>query len=228
MTYEYKYPRPGLTSDIAAFTIIDNDLRVALIKRGIEPFINSWALPGGYVRENEEPKFCAKREMSEETGFSIPYSYLNQFFTFGEPNRDPRGWVVSIAFYALVPFSEANKLTLKPGSDAVEAKWFSCNNLPNLAFDHAEIIKAASTQLRIDIFGADKIARAEEVFGFLPQKFTLAQLQNVFETIKGERLDKRNFRKWISESFDLKDTGLKEVGSRHRPAALFEYVGVSN
>ena len=221
MPYEYKYPRPGLTTDTVAFTILDDALSVALIKRGIEPFLGKWALPGGYVRENEAPAECAVREMSEETGYAIPFSYLSNFAIYGDAGRDPRGWIVSAAFYALVPQNQSSKLTLKPDSDAAEAEWFRLDALPELAFDHAQIVADAYSRLRTDVFGEDRVSRAEEVFGFLPEEFTIAQLRSTFEAIKGQPIDKKNFRKWITEAFELVDTGRKETGGRHRPAALF-------
>jgi len=139
----YKYPRPAVTTDSVIFGFDESDLKILLIKRGIEPYKNSWALPGGFVRETESADDGAKRELKEETG--LENIYIEQLYTFSKPDRDPRGRVISIAYFALVKLSDYSP---KGGTDASEAKWFSVNDIPNLAFDHEKIIHTALSRLK--------------------------------------------------------------------------------
>ncbi len=142
MVYTYNYPRPSITIDIALFCKMNNNWSILLIKRGQEPFKNSWALPGGFVDIDEELMDAAKRELKEETNLSI--NNLYQFKTYGTLERDPRGRTISIVHWGII--LEANSKA-RGGDDAKEAKWFLLEKLPNLAFDHENIIEDAITQL---------------------------------------------------------------------------------
>lgn len=215
MSYTYDYPHPAVTADICIFSIREGTLKVLLIQRLIQPFKDSWAIPGGFIKMDEDLVTGALRELAEETGVSdVP---LEQLGAYGAPDRDPRERVITVAFMALVP---SDQMVLAAATDAADAQWFDMDELPPLAFDHDRILADARARL------ADKVTNrvtetAKSAFQFLPQKFTLAQAQAVFETLKGEPLDKRNFRKWIAANWDLVDLKEKTSGGRHRPAALY-------
>ncbi|PWE26614.1 NUDIX hydrolase [Pararhodobacter marinus] len=215
MSYTYEFPRPSVTTDILVFSIRDAVLQVLLIERKFDPFKGAWAIPGGFVQMEEDLMQGALRELEEETGLAgIP---IRQLGAYGEPGRDPRGRVITIAFIALVPSAD---LIAKGGSDAQDARWFPVDDLPPLAFDHAQIVADGRAQLARDVTASIKDS-ALVAFDFLPAKFTLSQAQEVFETLRGEAMDKRNFRKWLSNEWTIEDTGEKSTGGRHRPAALF-------
>ncbi|WP_370204902.1 NUDIX hydrolase [Pararhodobacter marinus] len=219
MSYTYEFPRPSVTTDILVFSIRDAVLQVLLIERKFDPFKGAWAIPGGFVQMEEDLMQGALRELEEETGLAgIP---IRQLGAYGEPGRDPRGRVITIAFIALVPSAD---LIAKGGSDAQDARWFPVDDLPPLAFDHAQIVADGRAQLARDVTASIKDS-ALVAFDFLPAKFTLSQAQEVFETLRGEAMDKRNFRKWLSNEWTIEDTGEKSTGGRHRPAALFRLKG---
>lgn len=196
--------------DIIVFTVINNDLKVLLINRIVEPK-DIWAVPGGFVLQNESLDDAAKRELLEETG--VKDVYLEQLYTFGDPKRDPRGRVISAAYFALV---NAEKVSLKSGSDAKEVKWFSIKKIPKLAFDHNEIVDYAKRRL------AWKLEYTNVVYSLLPRYFSLTQLQKAYETVVGRELDKRNFRRKFLSTGLIKATTIKEGGA-HRPALLYEF-----
>lgn len=210
MAFAYEHARPSLTVDCVVFGFDEGDLKVALIRRGIEPFKGKWALPGGFVKMEETLEAAAKRELAEETG--LKEVYLEQLYTFGEPERDPRGRTVSVAYYALVSL---HGRALEASTDAAEVAWFSVEELPTLAFDHAGIVKVAVTRLR------GKVRYAPIGFELLPARFTLSQLQHLYETILGRELDKRNFRKKILGMDILKETDEIERDVSHRAARLY-------
>jgi len=203
------YPQPSVTVDIIIFTIQEKKLKVLLVKRGIEPFKGMWAIPGGFVRINESLEEAAERELKEETG--VEADYLEQLYTFGDVKRDPRGRVITVVYFALI---KPEKINLKASTDAFEAKWFSVNNLPKLAFDHAKILKYALKRLRW------KFEYTTTAFSLLPKKFTLTQLQEIYEIVLGKKFDKRNFRKKILSLKILKKSG-KEKNVSHRPSQLY-------
>lgn len=209
--FKYDYPHPAVTTDIVIFTVKDNDLQLLLIKRGEEPFKGEWALPGGFLQIDESLDECSKRELKEETGVSNVY--LEQLYTFGGVKRDPRERVISVAYFALVP---SEKLNLKADTDADEVEWFKHNKIPNLAFDHKNIIEAAYTRLK------DKLSYSTIAFQLMPKEFTLTEIQSVYETILDEKLDKRNFRKLIHGLDVLKETNKSRKEGAHRPAKLFQ------
>ena len=197
--------------DIVIFTIQGSALKVLLVKRRIPPFKDQLALPGGFVLPDEDLDEAARRELREETG--VTDVYLEQLYSFGEPARDPRGRIVSIAYFALVSADHQ----IQAGSDAAEATWWPAQQIPTLAFDHAKILGYAIERLR------NKLEYTTVGFQLLPSKFTLGDLQAVYEAILSRELDKRNFRRKIAELKILK--ALKEYRSDiGRPAQLFQFV----
>lgn len=211
MPFTYEYPRPALTVDCVVFGFDGGDLRVLLIRRALEPFLGSWALPGGFVDMAEDLDQAARRELQEETHLS--QVYLEQLFTFGTPGRDPRGRVVSVAYYALV---RPDQHPAKGDSDASEAAWHPADQLPPLAFDHTQIIAKALDRLR------GKVRYQPVGFELLPKHFTLTQLQSLYEAILGRTIDKRNFRKKLL-AFDLLIPLDKFTSGAHRPARLYRF-----
>ena len=209
-SYSYPYPHPALTTDVVLFTIGERRLDVLLILRAREPHRGMWALPGGFVGIDEELEACALRELQEETGVSGVY--LEQLYTFGQPGRDPRERVITVAYCALVPL---DRLRLRAGSDARAAQWFALDALPPLAFDHAEIIAKAHQRL------AAKLDYSTIALQFMPGEFTLGDLQQVYEIIGGAPLDKRNFRKKVMGYGCLKATRRQRRNGNHRPARLY-------
>ena len=206
------YPRPSVTADIVIFTLRERRLHVLLIQRGEAPEPGKWAIPGGFLRENESPEEAARRELTEETG--VEAALLEQFRAYGAPGRDPRGWVITIAYTALLP---SDALILRADTDAADARWFGIEALPfPLAFDHAQILADALASLRARLESTN-VAR-----GLLPARFTLTQLQDVYEALLGAPLDKRNFRKWILTLGLAVPTDQQARGS-HRPALLYEF-----
>lgn len=210
--YCYEYPRPALTVDIVIFTLRENHLQVLLIQRGEPPFFGMWALPGGFVRMEESLERAALRELEEETG--VVDTYLEQLYTYGEPNRDPRGRVVTVTYFALIPADK--KVRFDGGSDVTRATWFRVDQLPELAFDHAPMINYALRRLRY------KLEYTAVGFELLPESFTLSELQYTYEIILGEKLDKRNFRRRVLEAGVIEPTPSMRSGEG-RPARLFRY-----
>lgn len=200
-----------ITVDIVLFTILERQLHVLLIRRLAEPFRGSYALPGGFVLENESVDEAAHRELQEETG--VEKVFLEQLYTFGEPNRDPRGRVITVAYYALV----ANSHILRSGTDAADAAWFALNKLPPVAFDHQYIIEYAQQRLR------NKLDYSNVGFELLPEKFTLTELQLVHEAILGANLDKRNFRRKILQQGIVEPSKEWQKTGR-KPAQLYRFV----
>ncbi len=207
-----KYKRPSVTADILVFTVQDNELKIALVKRGLWPFEGRWALPGGFVKMKETLENAAKRELREETG--VKNVYLEQLYTFGDVKRDPRTRVITVAHFALVP---SENIKLSAATDAKEVKWFFVKKLPPLAFDHKKIIQRGLARLR------SKIGYTNIVWGLLPKKFRLSQLQNIYEAVLGKKVDKRNFRRKMLALGLLAPTGQKEVDGAHRPAMLYKF-----
>src|SRR2546421_4742124 len=212
MPYTYQYPRAALTVDCVVFGYDESELKVLLIERGLQPFKGHWALPGGFVRVEERLDDAARRELVEETG--LKNVFLEQLYTLGAVDRDPRERVVSVAYYALVKLADFNT---KAATDAVDARWFPISKVPRLAFDHADILATGLTRLK------GKVRYQPIGFELLPPKFTLSQLQHLYEAVQGAELDKRNFRKKVL-SFDLLvPLQEKQMAGRHRPAQLFRF-----
>ena len=183
-----------------------------LIERGLDPFKGSWALPGGFVEIDESLDEAARRELEEET--SLKNIFLEQLYTFSDPERDPRDRVISAAHYALVRLSDHR---LQAATDAKDARWFDVQQLPPLAFDHAKILQMAKERLQ------GKVRYQPIGFELLPKKFTLRQLQQLYEVVLERELDKRNFRKKILSMEILKELDEYESGVAHRAARLFRF-----
>jgi 8-oxo-dGTP diphosphatase len=210
--YTYEFPRPALTVDVVIFTLRENRLHALLVQRAEPPFDGMWALPGGFVDIDESLEAAASRELAEETG--LQQAYLEQLYTYGEPQRDPRGRVVTVAYFALIPADAPFRA--EGGSDARQARWFGVDCLPELAFDHAEIVGYALRRLRY------KLEYTAAGFELLPDEFTLSELQRTYEMILGELLDKRNFRRRILEAGVIEPTPRLRSGEG-RPARLYRY-----
>lgn len=212
MIHTYQYPRAALTVDCVVFGFDDGDLKVLLIERALSPFKGSWALPGGFVRVDETLDEAARRELQEEAG--LQEVFLEQLYTFGKVDRDPRERVVSVAYYALVKMAD---FSTKAATDAADARWFPISKVPKLAFDHAEILAAALARLK------GKVRYQPIGFELLPPKFTLSQLQHLYEVVLETELDKRNFRKKVLSFGLLVPLKETQMAGRHRPAQLFRF-----
>jgi 8-oxo-dGTP diphosphatase len=210
--FSYKYPRAALTVDCVVFGFDEGELNVLLIERGLQPFKGRWALPGGFVRVDETLDEAARRELAEETG--LKNVFLEQLYTFGVVDRDPRERVVSVAHYALVKLSDHRA---KAATDAANAQWFPVSKLPKLAFDHTEILRTALARLQ------GKVRYQPIGFELLPEKFTLSQLQHLYEAVLETELDKRNFRKKVLSFGLLVPLKETQMVGRHRPAQLFKF-----
>ena len=210
MSYTYEYPHPAVTVDVVVFTIHDNDLKVLLIQRAGEPFEGMWALPGGFVGMRESLRRAAWRELKEETGVSA--AFLEQLGAFGHPDRDPRERVITVAYYALVPF---DRLKIHAASDARDARLFSITDLPELAFDHPKILRRARERLKT------KLDDAVVALQLVPEAFTLSELQRVHEVILDAAIDKRNFRKRLLKLGLVEPAGAERRTGPHRPARLY-------
>ena len=178
--YCYKYPRPAVTTDCVIFGFDMKGLSVLLVQRGIDPYKGCWAFPGGFLNMDEDAETGARRELREETGFVA--NTIEQFGTFTEVGRDPRGRVITIAYYALVQQGEVHG-----GDDAEVAQWFPITDIPALAFDHDRILRIALKTLK------EKIHFQPIGFELLPEVFTMPQLQHLYESILEVKFDRRNF-----------------------------------
>jgi len=204
-------PDLRITVDIVIFSVRNGSLQVLLVKRGVPPFEGQHAIPGGFIREDESPEEAAQRELYEETG--VRNVFLEQLYTFGDPKRDPRGRVVTITYYALIA---SDKLSVVAGADAADASWFPVAGLPPLAFDHRKILDYALERLR------NKLEYTTVGFELLPEKFTLSELQSVYQAILGRQLDKRNFRRKVALLGILKPLREWQRTGR-KPARLFRF-----
>jgi len=205
----HKYEKPSVTVDIVIYTIQDNDLKVLLVKRGIEPFKDKWAIPGGFVKINESLEEAAKRELKEETG--VADVYLEQLYSFGDPKRDPRGRVITIAYMALI---NSEKIKLKAATDVLEVQWFSIKKIPPLAFDHRNILDYSLKRLKW------KFEYTTVAFSLLSKKFAISEIQKIYEIVFNQQFDKRNFSKKILSLNILKEEEIKKDVS-HRPPMLY-------
>jgi 8-oxo-dGTP diphosphatase len=210
-TFSYPYPHPAVTTDVVVFTIREHRLCILLIRRANPPFKGCWALPGGFLDIDEDLDACAKRELAEETG--IRGVYLEQLYTFGTTGRDPRERVISVTYYALIPQSAV--AAPRAASDAADVGWHAFEALPELAFDHAEIVAMAHRRL------VAKLDYSTIAFQFMGETFTLSELQSVYETLLNQPLDKRNFRKRILSLALIEATGEQRRNGKHRPARVY-------
>lgn len=210
--FTYRYARPALAVDCVVFGVDDDDLKVLLIRRAIDPFLGRWALPGGFVHIDETVEEAARRELREEAG--IDRAVLEQLHVFSGLDRDPRERVVTVAHYALVKLSDH---AVRAATDAREAAWFGVDDLPSLAFDHESIVEMAVDKLRT------KVKQTPIGLELLPKKFTLTQLQRVYEKVLDREIDKRNFRKKVLATGLLLETDEVEQDVAHRAARLFRF-----
>lgn len=212
--YSYEYPRPSVTVDIVVYGYDGGkELKLLLIQRGSDPFKGSWALPGGFVDMDEDLETAALRELEEETG--VRDLFVEQLYTFGKPGRDPRGRVISVGYFSLVNLQDHPAVA---ASDAAKAEWFPLNKLPELAFDHSQIISMANNRL------AAKVRYQPIGFELLPEQFTLGQLQQLYETVLNvdKGFNKRNFRTRILRTGILEEVG-RQRNVAHRPAVLYKF-----
>jgi len=198
--------------DVVLFTIQGGTLKVLLVKRQQPPYRGAWALPGGLVSAEESVDAAALRELQEET--NIGNVYLEQLYTFGDMERDPRGRVVTVSYYALVNWQ---RFQLKARQRVSQADWFPVKRLPVLAFDHRRIVDYALERLR------NKLNYTTIGFQLLPREFTLTELQGAYEVILSQRLDKRNFRRKMLQLGVLRSTEAFKANGRQRPARLYTF-----
>lgn len=210
MSYTYDYPHPAVSVDVVAFAVRDGHLEVLLIERAGPPFAGMHALPGGFVGIDESLKHAAFRELREETGVSA--AFLEQLHTFGQPGRDPRERVISVAYVSLVA---ADRLEVRAASDAAAAAWFDVERVPELAFDHRRILDLALR--RLDERGGDPAVAIR----LMPARFTMSELKQTYEALTRRPVDKRNFTKRVRATGMLEATGESRRHGAHRPAALY-------
>lgn len=208
--FTYKYPHPAVTTDNVIFGFDGSQLRVLLIERGIEPFKGKWAFPGGFLDIDESAEEGALRELREETG--LTGAYIEQFYTFSDPNRDPRERVITIAYYALVRMQD-----VIGGDDAARAQWFALDEVPQLAFDHDLILRKALSRLR------ERIHFHPIGFELLPEKFTMKELQSLYEAILQVKFDRRNFAKKMLHLELLEQLDETAWPTAKREAFLFRF-----
>lgn len=210
MTKRYEFT--VVATDVVIFSVQEKNLRVLLIEMKKSPFQGSWAVPGGLVKSDESLSNAAKRILSEKAG--VTGVYLEQLAAFGEPNRDPFGRVVSVAYFSLIP---SDQHALQTTSEYADIRWFPVRRLPKLAYDHQEVIRTAMERLRA------KLAYTTIARNLLPQEFSLSDLQAIYEIILGKLVDKRNFRKKILGLGLVKSVGKKRRGGASRPAELYRF-----
>jgi len=208
--YKYDYPHPAVTVDIIIFSIRDGELKLLLIRRALDPFKGEWALPGGFIHMDEDLETAARRELEEETG--VKDVFLEQLYTYGKLGRDPRERIITVAYFALIP---SDKIRLQAATDAEAVGWFGINELPVLAFDHKDIVDSAYKRL------IGKLDYSTIAFQFMNEQFTLSELQQVYEIILQDEIDKRNFRKWALALDQIEETGEKYRKGTHRPVKLY-------
>lgn len=207
-----QYLNPSLTVDVVVFTIVEGELKVLLIKRPHNPFCGFYALPGGFLLKGETMEKAVERLIHDKAG--VKKIYFEQLYTFGGLDRDPRGPVFSVAYFALMP---KEKIVFADLADAQSPEFWPVKKLPRMAFDHAQIIKYAQSRLQM------KLEYTNVAYSLLPQNFTLTQLQKIYETILEKKIDKRNFRKKYDKLGLLTDTHKILKGERARPARLFSF-----
>lgn len=211
-----KYQKPSVTCDMIICTVMDGKLKVLLIKRAHPPYRGSWAIPGGFIQVElkETLEQAAARELQEETG--LTGIRVEQLKTYGDPKRDPRMRVITVAYYALVPFDQIDGM-VRAGDDAAEAVWFDMENLPKLAFDHDGILSDALMRIRA------RIQYVNIAFSLVPKAFTWAELQSVYEAVLGRSLVASNFRRYIKRMWVLQPVG-REKNKIGRPSGRFQFL----
>jgi 8-oxo-dGTP diphosphatase len=206
------YEQPGVTVDLVIFTVSEDALKAMLVRRAEAPYSGYWSLPGGFLRTGESLEDAALRALKEKTG--VENVYLEQLYTFGEPGRDPRTRVITVAYFALIPWKNLEQPDSKKITDLT---WHPVDQLPRLAFDHKEILNYAVRRLR------SKVSYSNIVYGLMPKQFRLSELQRMYEIIINDSLDKRNFRKQMLATGLLQETGKKDINGAHRPAKLYQF-----
>jgi 8-oxo-dGTP diphosphatase len=212
-----RFNRPSVAVDITVFTVQDQQLKVLLIQRGAPPFEGKWALPGGFLNKAKDKSLddAVLRELQEETGAIAPY--IEQLYTFGNADRDPRDWTVSVAYFALIA---VDKVNLRAGSDAQSTKWWAVRGSKvnaKLAFDHGEILSMAVARLR------SKLEYTAIAGYLLGDEFTLPHLQSTYEIILGVKLDKTAFRRNLQRAKIVRETKRMEERKAHRPAKYYQF-----
>lgn len=210
MPYTYDYPHPSVTVDIVVFTLRAGHFEVLLVRRGQPPYEGLWALPGGFVGIDESLRRAAWRELREETGVNA--AYLEQLYTFGRPDRDPRERVISVAYLALLP---PGRYPIRADSDAIEVDWWPVDDPPALAFDHARILHKATERIR------GRLSYSSVALQLMPAEFTMPELQQAYEAILGVPQDRRNFQKKILALGIVEPAGESRRQGMHRPARLY-------
>jgi 8-oxo-dGTP diphosphatase len=205
-----QYETPLVTVDIVVFTLEYNSLKVLLVQRQQAPYEKMWAIPGGFIYVGETLEEAAARWLREKT--NVENIYLEQLYAFGDPARDPRARVITVSYYALV---RQEKLAFEANDDGVG--WFDVHQPPELAFDHQRIVQYALQRLK------ERLETSGIAFQLLPEKFTLTELQRVYELILHKQLDKRNFRKKMLSSGILREIGETKMEGYHRPAQLYVF-----
>jgi 8-oxo-dGTP diphosphatase len=206
------YERPSVTVDLVVFTVSEDTLKAMLVRRVEAPYSGYWSLPGGFINISESLEEAALRVLREETG--VENVYIEQLYTFGEPDRDPRARVITVAYFALIPWKQLDQ----PESQKIAGiTWHPVDTLPRLAFDHKEILNYAVRRLRA------KVSYSNIVYGLMPKQFRLSELQKMYEVIINDSLDKRNFRKRMLATNLLQETGKKDINGAHRPAKLYQF-----
>jgi 8-oxo-dGTP diphosphatase len=210
-----KEPDIKVAVDAIVFGYSKQDgVSVLLIQRKYDPFKNSWAIPGGFVLEDETLEAAVKRELAEETGIQV--NYLEQLYSFGEPERDPRQRVISIAYFGLVKAAQYQEL--KASTDAENAQWFSIKRIPVLAFDHKQILSAAIERLRT------KIRYQPIGFELLDKKFPFSDLEKLYAALLDKEINRRNFSKKILSFGFLHETGeLARSEGKGRPSKMYQF-----
>lgn len=207
-----KFPQPSVTVDCVVFGYDGADLSALLLNRKDEPYKNAWTIPGGFLHIHETFEMAAQRILQTKTG--LKNLFLEQLYSFDAIDRDPRGRVISVAYYALI---NPTKYNVVAGIAANNIGWFKLNKLPKLGFDHKAIIKAAFKRLKA------KVLYQPIGFELLDQYFTLTELQHLYECILEKNIDKRNFRKKFLEKNVLKATGQKRTGLKNRQPELYQF-----
>jgi 8-oxo-dGTP diphosphatase len=203
------FPAPAaMTADPVVMTTLASRLCVLLTPRDQEPYRGLLSLPGGFMSRTERPEETAQRKLTEKTG--VGAIYLEQLHTYGEPGRDPRGWIPSVAYLALI---DAAVL-----SDGAGAQWVPVDDLPPLAFDHSRIVEDGVERLR------GKLWFSNIAMGLLPELFTMPSARGVFEAISGYRYEPSNFRRELENSGLVRGTGEVAKVGPGRPARLYEWV----
>lgn len=206
--------RVALSVDVVCLAILDDTLKVLLIQRDQEPFAGDWALPGGVVGADETLERAARRVLVERTG--VHDSYLEQLYTWGDPERDPRGRTVAVSYYTLLPVGEQEA---RSGRGVRATRWFDVEHLPPLAFDHARMVEYAVQRLR------EKIEYTPLPYHVLPDRFTMSELRHLHEVIKGETYSASNFEKMMRARWNLLRMDELDESRRGRPARKYRYVG---